>query len=211
MGTEIHDNPEQNKFEQENVKDVGCEENISTSEAVEILQSLYKGMKDSGNKTDAENDTENNTENNTEKNADAENNTGEKTEENESDKQLDEVNEVKEKKGGSYREVKKTSDGEKHEVHHVPADSASELERDDGPAIRMDKEDHRQTASCGNSREAREYRAIQKKLIEQGNFREAVQMDIDDIHDKFGDKYDEAIGEMMEYIDKLEQEGKING
>ena len=36
-----------------------------------------------------------------------------------------------------------------------------------------------------------------------------VWLDIDDIHDKFGDKYDDAIAEMMEYVDQLEQEGKI--
>lgn len=119
--------------------------------------------------------------------------------------------ELEEKKGGSYRDVKKTSDGETHEVHHMPADSASNLERDDGPAIKMEKEDHRQTASCGSSREAREYREIQKELIEQGKFREALQMDIDDIHEKFGDKYDDAIAEMLEYVDQLEKEGKING
>lgn len=40
-------------------------------------------------------------------------------------------------------------------------------------------------------------------------FREALQMDIDDIHDKFGDKYDDAINEMLEYVDQLEQEEKI--
>ena len=58
-------------------------------------------------------------------------------------------------------------------------------------------------------REAREYREQQKKLIEQGKFREALQMDIDDIHEKFGDKYDDAINEMLDYIEQLEQEGKI--
>jgi hypothetical protein len=126
-------------------------------------------------------------------------------------KEAAETDEPTEKKGGSYRDVKKTSDGEIHEVHHMPADSASYLERDDGPAIRMEKEDHRQTASCGSSREAREYRELQKELIEQGKFREALQMDIDDIHEKFGDKYDDAIAEMNEYVDKLEQEGIING
>ncbi|MDE7202862.1 MAG: hypothetical protein K2O91_13385 [Lachnospiraceae bacterium] len=36
-------------------------------------------------------------------------------------------------------------------------------------------------------------------------------MDIDDIHEKFGDKYDDAISEMLEYVDKLEAEGKIDG
>ena len=120
-----------------------------------------------------------------------------------------ENDELKEKKGGRYKDVKKTSDGETSEVHHMPADSASKLERDDGPAIKMEKEDHRQTASCGNSKEAREYRDRQRELIEQGKFREALQMDIDDIHDKFGDKYDDAINEMLEYVDQLEQEEKI--
>lgn len=146
---------------------------------------------DSGLNNDVESESEN-------QQSDGENETGEN-------------NELEEKKGGSYRDVKKTSDGETHEVHHMPADSTSNLERDDGPAIKMEKEDHRQTASCGNSREAREYREKQKELIEQGKFREALQMDIDDLHEKFGDKYDDAIAEMLEYVDQLEKEGKING
>lgn len=115
-----------------------------------------------------------------------------------------------EKTGGSYKDVKKSSEGDTHEVHHMPADSASLLERNDGPAIKMEKQDHRQTASCGSSREAREYRAQQRELIKQGKFRDALQMDIDDIHDKLGDKYDNAIAEMLGYVDELEREGKIN-
>lgn len=95
------------------------------------------------------------------------------------------------------------------EVHHMPANSASELPTDDGPCIVMDYEDHRETASCGNSREAQEYRAKQKELIEQGKYREAFQMDVDDIHEKFGDKYDDAISKAEEYLDQLEKEGKI--
>ena len=114
-------------------------------------------------------------------------------------------------KGGSYREIVKACEGGTHEVHHMPADSVSYVERNDGPAIKMEKADHRQTASCGNSREAREYRAKQKELIDQGKFREAIQMDIDDIHEKFGNKYDGAIKEMLKYVDKLEAEGKIHG
>ena len=126
---------------------------------------------------------------------------------------IENINEIdeSEKKGGSYDEVFKEGEGDKFEVHHMPADSTSNLERGDGPAIKMEKEDHRQTASCGSSREAREYRAQQKELIEQGKFREALQMDIDDIHEKFGHKYDDAISEMLEYVDKLEEEGKIDG
>ena len=115
------------------------------------------------------------------------------------------------KEGGSYKEVARDCEGGDYEVHHMPADSVSYLDRNDGPAIRMEKADHRQTASCGNSREAREYRAKQKELIDQGKFREAIQMDIDDIREKFGNKYDGAIKEMLKYVDKLEAEGKIHG
>lgn len=118
-----------------------------------------------------------------------------------------------EKKGGSYKELKDAGHGYNRnppeEVHHMPADEVSPLERNDGPAIAMEKEDHRQTASCGNSREAREYRAKQKELIEQGKFEEAMQMDIDDIHEKFGDKYDDAIAEMKEYYNKLKEDGRV--
>ena len=34
-------------------------------------------------------------------------------------------------------------------------------------------------------------------------------MDIDDIHSKFGDKYDKGIGEMLEYVNELDKAGKI--
>ena len=109
------------------------------------------------------------------------------------------------KQGGTYGELISNDqwgghleDHPPHEVHHMPADSVNGLERNDGPAIVMEKADHRQTASCGNSLEAREYRAKQKELIDQGKFKEAMQMDIDDIHEKFGDKYDDAIAQMQE-------------
>lgn len=118
-------------------------------------------------------------------------------------------NELSEKNGGSYKDVFKEGEGDKIEVHHMPADSVNGLDRNDGPAIKMDKEDHRMTASCGNSAEANEYRQLQKELIDNGKFRDALQMDIDDIKDKFGNKYDNAIAEMLEYVNQLEKEGKI--
>ena len=107
--------------------------------------------------------------------------------------------ELAEKTGGSYAEVKKISDGNIHEIHHTPADSVTKFDYTDGPAIRMDKMDHRQTASWGNSREARQYRETQKKLVSEGKIRDTIQMDIDDIVSKFGDKYDESIKQMLEY------------
>lgn len=117
------------------------------------------------------------------------------------------------KEGGRYQDLKDEGWGwntnPPTEVHHMPAASSSHLERCDGPSIVMDYEDHRETASCGRSREAQEYRDKQKELIEQGKFREAFQMDVDDIHEKFGDKYDEAISKAEAYIDQLEKENKI--
>lgn len=117
--------------------------------------------------------------------------------------------EVSNRQGGRFGDIFKEGEGDKIEVHHMPADSVTELPRNDGPAIRMDKSDHRETASCGNSREAREYREYQKKLIDEGKFDEAVKMDIDDIREKFGGKYDDAINEMLNYIDELKEAGKI--
>jgi len=126
---------------------------------------------------------------------------------------LIENTEMNEFHGGSYKELKEKGHGDysepPQEVHHMPADSISKLDRNDGPAIAMDKVDHRQTASCGSSLEAREYRAEQKKLIDSGNFEAALQMDIDDLHEKFGEKYDEAIVEMKDYYYTIGE--KING
>lgn len=123
----------------------------------------------------------------------------------------DEINnsEIEEKQGGRFGNIFKEGEGDTVEVHHMPADSVTELSRNDGPAIKMDKMDHRETASWGNSREAREYRNRQKELIDEGKFDEALQMDMDDIHEKFGDKYDNAINEMLEYIDELKEEGRM--
>ena len=120
-----------------------------------------------------------------------------------------EVKETAPVTGGSYSEVKKNTDSSTHEVHHMPSDSSSNLERNDGPEIRMETKDHMQTASWGNSKEARAYRTEQKNLIDQGKFIEAVKMDIDDIKSKFNDKYDKEIDQMMKYVDKLEANKQI--
>ncbi len=108
-----------------------------------------------------------------------------------------------EKTGGTYGELKNEWGGKleaepPREVHHMPANDVNGLKENDGPAIVMEKADHRQTASCGSSLDAREYRQQQKVLIDEGKFEEAMQMDIDDIHDKFGNKYDDAIAQMKE-------------
>lgn len=102
--------------------------------------------------------------------------------------------------GGAHKNVKGVPG---NESHHMPADSASPLSKNNGPAISMDKSDHRQTASWGSSREARAYRAEQAERIRNGDFSGAQHMDIHDIQAKFGAKYNEAIRQMVEYTKGL--------
>ncbi|SDG38087.1 RHS repeat-associated core domain-containing protein [Celeribacter baekdonensis] len=95
------------------------------------------------------------------------------------------------------------------ECHHCSSNSASPLSDGSGPGIQMEKPDHSETASWGSSREARQYREAQRELIEGGDFRAAQQMDIDDLQEKFGDKYDDAIQGMKDYTDELEDTAKL--
>ncbi|MBF0235971.1 MAG: hypothetical protein HQK65_23495 [Desulfamplus sp.] len=68
-----------------------------------------------------------------------------------------------------------------------------------GPAIRMLKEDHRDTVSANPSLEGMAHKGRQQALINQGKFLAAQQLGIDDIRKKFGDKYDKAIAQMVAY------------
>ncbi len=104
-------------------------------------------------------------------------------------------------KGGSYAALDEAHPGRfgKYEVHHLPAKSASDLSKSDGPAILMRKEDHQLTASWDSRREAVLYQQKQTDLIAEGRFREAMEMDIADIRSKFGSAYEEGITEMIRY------------
>jgi len=120
---------------------------------------------------------------------------------------------VKGTKGGSYKDIRdnmaeRNESGEDFEVHHMPPASINGLDYNDGPAIKMKKQDHRKTASCGSSKDAKRYRGIQQSLVEQGKFRKAVQMDIDDIRRQFGNKYNDALAEYKAYISKHRLGGK---
>jgi filamentous hemagglutinin len=108
--------------------------------------------------------------------------------------------------GGPHRDTSKpVNDG--LDSHHCPAQKCykgAPISSRDGPAIKMDPEDHKQTASNGNSDDARAYRARQKELLEEGRLMDAIQMDIDDIRKNFGSKYDEGIKQMLDYASKLD-------
>jgi Flp pilus assembly pilin Flp len=115
--------------------------------------------------------------------------------------------------GGSYRQVRSAAskggpDGTSlgGEVNHMPAWNSweqsgdSRFSRDTAPAIWMETADHRAMTSTGSSAEAKAFRAEQAELIKEGKIMEAVQMDIDEIHEKYGSKYDEGIAEMLAYL-----------
>ena len=104
------------------------------------------------------------------------------------------------KEGGTYRELFSKFKGNlkenKLQIHHVPANASSSetvMSRLDGPSILMTEKDHALTASYGSSLEAQSYRAKQAKYIEEGSWKKAFEMDVEDIQSKFGKKYDEAL------------------
>jgi RHS repeat-associated protein len=104
--------------------------------------------------------------------------------------------------GGSYYRVRKTNTG--GEVNHIPAHASYKKipnapSHSAGPTTWMTYKDHRQTASCGSSRAAKNFRRQQRQLINSGNWAGAIGMDIDDIRGKFGKKYDKGLREMIDY------------
>ncbi|WP_460356638.1 MULTISPECIES: hemagglutinin repeat-containing protein [unclassified Pseudomonas] len=108
--------------------------------------------------------------------------------------------------GGPHKDTSKpVNDG--LDSHHCPAQKCykgAPISSRDGPAIKMDPEDHKNTASFGRSEEAKAYRDKQQALLEEGRLMDAIQMDINDIRSKFGNKYDEGIKQMLEYASKLD-------
>ena len=106
-----------------------------------------------------------------------------------------------EAKGGAHK-VTSQPKNDGFDSHHCPAQSCykgAPISSADGPAIKMDPADHQQTASFGNRASARAYRAEQQALLEQGRLMEAIQMDVNDIRSRFGNKYDDAIQQMLDY------------
>ena len=109
------------------------------------------------------------------------------------------------KKGGIYSDVRIKNKG--GEVHHLIADSVSEISRNDAPSILMTKSDHMQTESWGNSNVSKTFRATQKNLVKQGKNRDALTIGIKDVRSKFDSKYNK---ELLDAIDSAKNNQKIN-
>lgn len=99
-------------------------------------------------------------------------------------------------RGGSHSKVKGLPG---YHAHHIPADKISPITKGRGPTIAMLEKDHMKTLSYGSGVENVAHRRAQKELIDKGDFRGAQQLDIDDIRAKFGNKYDDAIADMLKY------------
>ncbi|OIP75665.1 MAG: hypothetical protein AUK48_07080 [Oscillatoriales cyanobacterium CG2_30_44_21] len=115
--------------------------------------------------------------------------------------------------GGSYKQLDKEYPNRKgkQEIHHMPSNASSPLAKGDGPAILMDKNDHYQTASGLRDKDKFKYINRQKELIDQNGwdgYLSALQMDIDNIQAKFGDKYNEGIEQARAYVNDPESELK---
>ncbi|GLW13202.1 hypothetical protein Misp01_83300 [Microtetraspora sp. NBRC 13810] len=101
--------------------------------------------------------------------------------------------------GGWYGGLQPAGDGK--EINHIPPHSVNPFSHHMGSAIRMDKLDHRAVNSTGSSGAAKRWRQAQKDLIDSGDIRGAMQMDVDDIRSRYGSKYDDAIQEMYDSLD----------
>jgi hypothetical protein len=101
--------------------------------------------------------------------------------------------------GGAFRDVPARGG----EVHHAPAKSASSFIPADSPAFRMEIADHATTKSYALVKGSRKYIAAQRAMVESGNFRGAVNMDISDVQSRFGAKYNQGIQEMLNYLNRI--------
>jgi hypothetical protein len=64
----------------------------------------------------------------------------------------------------------------------------------------MKTADHMDTKSWGNGAEAEAYTQAQAELIKQGNLRQAIQNDIDDIR-RISSMYEEGIHDVIRYFE----------
>ena len=99
----------------------------------------------------------------------------------------------------------------------MPAKKAyegSRLDPEDGPAIQMERKDHRKTADNGGGGKA--VRDRQAQQIREGNFDQAFEESADNVRaiaKSRGDptKYDQAIKEAKAYKDCLKAHGLLPG
>ncbi len=94
--------------------------------------------------------------------------------------------------------------GDGLDSHHMPAKSTYDMDYNDMPAIQMDPSDHRKTSSHAHMMGNREYRDVLENMINNGQMRDAMAIELRDIRrvaSEVGDprKYNQAMREMLDY------------
>lgn len=79
----------------------------------------------------------------------------------------------------------------------MPQHASTPITKYSGPAIRMEKPDHRQLYSTGSAAESRAWLGMQRELVNSGRIDRALMNDINDVLARFPYKYNNAIGEMI--------------
>ena len=92
--------------------------------------------------------------------------------------------------GGAYKDIVGTKPH--MEAHHLLPDAVSPFSRGNGPSVLMTPEDHRRTASYGNSIGAQNYRNEISNLVNQRNWTGIWQMIENDMA-QFGGKYNPGL------------------
>jgi hypothetical protein len=120
---------------------------------------------------------------------------------------------------GAYNKIASGDNAKNVHAHHTPAQGAyprpnKYANRFDDPrlSVLMTPEDHRRTESFGGNpkSEAGIYRQKQAAYIEQGNFRKAVEMDINDLQKINTDgRYDPSIEALKARLKEMEKNGEI--
>ena len=98
--------------------------------------------------------------------------------------------------------------GDGLDAHHLPANSATNIAKGKGPTIQMLAEDHRNTSSWGNSKEAKAYRQQVKQLMEAKQGRKALALEIRDVRNVarkagYPRRYNRALQQASRYAKPL--------
>jgi hypothetical protein len=107
---------------------------------------------------------------------------------------------LKPKKGGAHKDL--DFDISTEQRHHMPS-QASGNKGGNGGAITTKTIDHKSMASSDNQPGSKIYRAEQKALIDEGKFKEAFDMDVNDIQSKYGEKYNSEIKELEDWYKSI--------
>lgn len=106
--------------------------------------------------------------------------------------------------GGGAHGCTKNPSGDGLDSHHMPADAASPLPRDMGPAIRMEPADHRRTSSYGVGATG-----PAGQLAQRGQVLAAFNLDAAEVETLFPGKYTASIVQARAYAECLRAHGMI--